>query len=198
MKHVTKIFIFGLLALTLLWSGLSTLYAREISHELRSLRRESRSDTVYLRSRVKEMESEIKEYLRCPVHSDGINDQTDGETQTENPPCDNVTESDSPMSDDAETESSHGSVTEELTVPVQNSPETLPNEDIPTVESSPAALYVVTEHNGIIGVFDPSGELIRSVNVLVITLSPGDREALQMGVPAYSEEELAEILEVFE
>ena len=193
MKQVTKILLFGLLAMSLLWSALSTLYAQELSEELTSLRRENRSDNVYLRNRVKDLESEIKDYLRLSLQAVGGNGLNDGnihdeETSPETKPI--TTDASS-----AETEGTSDPSTEEVTVPVQNSPETQPPEDVPAVEASPAALYVVTEHNGIIGVFDSTGELVRTVNVLTFALSQADREALQLGIPAYSEQELIEILE---
>ena len=193
MKQVTKILLFGLLAMSLLWSALSTLYAQELSEELTSLRRENRSDNVYLRNRVKDLESEIKDYLRLSLQAVGGNGLNHGnihdeETAPETKPI--TTDASS-----AETEGTSEPSTEEVTVPVQNSPETQPPEDVPAVEASPAALYVVTEHNGIIGVFDSAGELVRTVNVLTFALSQADREALQLGIPAYSEQELIEILE---
>ena len=193
MKQVTKILLFGLLAISLLWSALSTLYAQELSEELTSLRRENRSDNVYLRNRVKDLESEIKDYLRLSLQAVGGNGLNHGnihdkETAPETKPI--TTDASS-----AETEGTSEPSTEEVTVPVQNSPETQPPEDVPTIEASPAALYVVTEHNGIIGVFDSAGELVRTVNVLTFALSQADREALQLGIPAYSEQELIEILE---
>ena len=193
MKQVTKILLFGLLALSLLWSALSTLYAQELSQQLTSLRRENRSDTVYLRNRVKDLESEIKEYLRLSLQAVGgnaLNDRNTKDEETTEEPETSTTEADSTKPEEAPEH-----VTEEVTVPVQNSPETLPPEDVPTVETSPYALYVVTEHNGIIGVFDPAGELVRTVNVLVVALPQADREALRLGIPAYSEQELIGILE---
>ena len=193
MKQVTKILLFGLLAMSLLWSALSTLYAQELSEELTSLRRKNRSDTVYLRNRVKDLEFEIKEYLRLSLQAVGGEGLTDGNTRDEETPPE--TESNITDASSSETEGISEPTTEEVTVPVQNSPETIPPEDVPTVEASPAALYVVTEHNGIIGVFDPVGELVRTVNVLTFTLPQADRDALQLGIPAYSEQELIEILE---
>lgn len=193
MKQVTKILLFGLLAMSLLWSALSTLYAQELSEELTSLRRENRSDNVYLRNRVKDLESEIKDYLRLSLQAVGGNGLNDWPPRDEE-----TTQETDPSTTDAdrvETEGASEPTTEEVTVPVQNSPETQPPEDVPPVEASPAALYVVTEHNGIIGVFDPTGKLVRTVNVLTFALSQADREALQLGIPAYSEQELIEILE---
>ena len=193
MKQVTKILLFGLLAMSLLWSALSTLYAQELSEELTSLRRENRSDNVYLRNRVKDLESEIKDYLRLSLQAVGGNGLNDWPSRDEE-----TTQETDPSTTDAdrvETEGASEPTTEEVTVPVQNSPETQPPEDVPPVEASPAALYVVTEHNGIIGVFDPTGKLVRTVNVLTFALSQADREALQLGIPAYSEQELIEILE---
>ena len=193
MKQLTKILLFGLLAVSLLWSALSTLYAQELSHELTSLRRENRSDTVYLRNRIKDLEAEIKEYLHHSLQAVGGDALNNWNTRDE----ETTQEAESsPETDSPDTGRVPETVTEEVTVPVQNSPETMPPEDIPTVETSPSALYVIAEHNGIIGVFDPAGVLVRTVNVLVVALPQADRDALQLGIPAYSEQELIGILEV--
>jgi hypothetical protein len=195
MKHVTNILLFGLLTLSLLWSGLSTLYAQELSRELTCLRRDNRSDTVYLRNRVKELEAEIKEHIRLPLQPVGGNASHDWNTDVEETRREEETDTSEATGED--TQKNSDPVTEEVTIPVQNSPETVPSEDIPTVESTPSALYVVAEHRGILGVFAPTGELIRTVNVLVATLTSADREALQLGIPAYSEQELIKILEAY-
>ena len=193
MKQVTKILLFGLLALSLLWSALSTLYAQELSQQLTSLRRENRSDTVYLRNRVKNLESEIKEYLRLSLQAVGGNASNDQNVETEETTAEAETSTTEAGSMKPEEAPEH--VTEEVTIPVQNSPETIPTEDVPPVETSPYALYVITEHNGIIGVFDPVGKLVRTVNVLVVALPQADQDALRLGIPAYSEQELIEILD---
>ena len=111
MKRVTKILLFGLLALSLLWSGLSTLYARELSQELTYLRRENRSDTVYLRNRVKELESEIKERLRLPIQAVGGNPSDDSGTDDEETTPMAETDTSDPVGE--ETEKVSDAVTEE-------------------------------------------------------------------------------------
>jgi hypothetical protein len=88
----------------------------------------------------------------------------------------------------------HGGETEAVTVPAHKSPEIQSS-----VESDvPTALYLLTEHEGIIGVFDAAGELVRTVNVFTKTLPKADREALQVGIPVYSFEEMCALVEQYE
>ena len=54
--------------------------------------------------------------------------------------------------------------------------------------------YRIAEHEGVIGVFDSSGELMYTVEVYVKTLPAGDRELLKIGIHANSYGEALEIL----
>lgn len=54
--------------------------------------------------------------------------------------------------------------------------------------------YSVKEYNGIIGVYDLSGELMYTVEVYTKTLPTRDRELLKKGIVADSYEELLDIL----
>ena len=69
-----------------------------------------------------------------------------------------------------------------MPLPVHQPPETqAPSEPETAI---PPSLYLIAEHKGIIGLFDASGELLRSVNVFVMTLPEAEREALAVGIPA--------------
>lgn len=163
------------------WAGLSTLYTYSVAEELTTLRREGRSDTVYLRCRIRDLESELA--ARIPSEPVG------GEITT-----DQATEGDSNRKP-ADTEAS----TEEVTIPTHNSPETAPpvgNEVTP--EAVPASPYLVASHEGIIGLFDTSGALLRTANVYIMALPEADREALAVGIPAGDWAEALEILERYE
>ena len=179
MSKCAKGLLIAALCILSTWLGLAYLYTYSVSEELTLLRRESRSDTVYLRYRIRELESELDakaaEEPMPPAEAVG------GE----------AAEGEEPSSS-AETE---GSVpTEEVTLPTHQSPET----QVPEKETTaPASLYLISEENGIIGLFDASGALLKSVNVFVMTLPEADREALAVGIPAASWEEAVTILDRF-
>ena len=192
-KTAKGLLIAALCALTT-WVGLSTLYAHSLSEELTLLRREGRSDTVYLRSRIRELESELTVYLgevftapSAPMGGEASTEGlTDGETVTEKETV-------------GETAPQKPADTEGVTLPTHNSPETVPSKDsMPTPETAPAAPYLVAAHNGIIGLFDASGALLRTVNVYLMTLPEADRAALTVGIPAGDWEEALELLGRYE
>ena len=161
---------------------LSTLYTQTVSEEVTRLRRESRSDIVYLRTRIRELESELTASLLNSLDPPSEAVGGDGETEPDT---------------DAATDTA-GSVTEAVTIPTHQTPETQsPTVGAPETDAS-AALYLLTEHNGVIGVYDESGELLRTVNVFVMTLPEAEREALEVGIPAYSYEEMCDLVERYE
>ncbi len=82
--------------------------------------------------------------------------------------------------------------TETIELPTHDRPETLPPETPSTL------LYTVGAYEGRIGVFDATGRLIRTVNVFLFALPESDREALAVGIPAYSREEMLRIVERYE
>ena len=180
MKHVLKGLVVAVAVAALVGVFLAVGYTQTVSEEVTKLRRESRSDLVYLRTRVRELESELTASLLDRLESpdqavDGVVDEeTDAgtsETETE-PVTEDVNDS------------------EEVTVPTHNSPETQePNEES-TETDAPAAMYILTVYNGVIGVFDASGELVRTINCFVMTLPEAEQEALAVGIPAYSEAEM--------
>ena len=172
MKNHTKVLLITAVTLALGWTMLLTLFAGSVAEELQLLRREKLSDSIYLRCRIRDLESSLKEILL--PDAEGSDTPVGGNPETE----DNTITDDDP--------------TEEITLPTHDSPETIPP------ESSPSALYILAEHEGVLGVFDPAGELLRTVNVYVMTLPDADREALAVGIPAYSEEEMDALVERYE
>lgn len=183
MSKTAKGLLIAVLCVLATWTALASLYARSISEELTLLRRESRSDTVYLRCRIRELESELKVHASTPVGSIPT-----APAETENATAPAVPETDAP--------SEHP--TEEVTVPIHQSPETQPPSPEDDPASPPASPYLIAEHEGIICLFDASGALLRSVNVFTMTLPAPDREALSVGIPVDSWEEAMEILDSYE
>ena len=178
-----KKFLYGLMifAAVSLIGGviLSAVYTGSVSDEVAQLRRENRSDLVYLRTRVRELESRL---------ASGLSEEMV-------PPAEAVGGEASEETDAPETEA--------VTVPTHKAPETQPSDHASddvgmNGEETAAAQYMLTEHNSVIGVFDASGELIRTVNVFVMTLPEAEREALAVGIPAYSYEEMCELAERYE
>ena len=197
MTRVLKILTVAAAMVALCGVILSAAYTQTVEEEVTRLRRESRSDIVYLRTRVRELESmltaELAGRLEPPdLPVDGVPEDT--MESEEDPAATDEAET------DGDTESSVEDVTsadepdtllpesEEVTVPTHNSPET----------AAPTALYTLAAYNGMIGVFDRGGELVRVINVFVMTLPEAEQEALAMGIPAYSEEEMRQIAERFE
>ena len=187
MKPFTKILLTIVATASLLLAGMTLLYARELSEGLTSLRRESRSDIVYLRSRLRDLEGELqgKQADTAPTVGEAL-------PETDATGDESLPEVTSPVAGTENIPSEEA--TEAMTLPVHHSPETTPEE---TVGETTAA-YLLCEHEGIIGIFNDRGELLRRVNVLVMTLPRADREALSAGIPVYSESELERLLESYE
>ena len=59
------------------------------------------------------------------------------------------------------------------------------------------ASHTVQEYNGIIGIFDGNGMLIREVDIEVSTLPESDREDLSVGIRVYSSDELEKLIDQF-
>ena len=180
-SNLAKGILISIASVMLVWLISSTLYTYTVSEEVTRLRRESRSDIVYLRNRVRDLEAALNPDAPAGITSpDASTDATVSQ------------ETSAPSRDTATNE------TEAVTVPTHQSPET----QMPTVESPEslpaAAVYLFTEHNGVIGVFDAKGELIRTINVFVMTLPDAEREALEVGIPVFSYQEMCELAEQFE
>lgn len=210
MSKTVKGLLIAALCVLSLWIGMACLYTHTVSEELETLRRESRSDTVYLRGRIRDLESALAEekHLQSPSLDTAADDALSrlprvepSEPPSESPIKDTPREpsvttapSDASVSDKP-SRPPQDSLTADVTLPVLRSPETLPPSE-ETTEALPS-LYLVAEQNGIIGLFDASGGLLRSVNVFVLTLPPKEQEALAVGIPAASFEEALEILNHF-
>ncbi len=96
---------------------------------------------------------------------------------------------------ESERESDTTPETDTVDIPTHNRPETeSPVEDT----ASPAALYTIAAYKGHIGVFDATGRVVREVNVFLFALPAVDREALAVGIPAYSREEMVAIVARYE
>ena len=192
MKKLLKALTVALAASALIGTLLSVAYTQTVSKELTRLRRESRSDIVYLRNRVKELEGDmLSSFLDC--WADVLDTQVGGEADTA--PSEPREETDVQPDGEADTDADE----EAVTIPTHNSPETVPSVDsLPTPETAPAAPYLVAAHNGIIGLFDASGALLRTVNVYLMTLPEADRAALTVGIPVGDWEEALELLGRYE
>ena len=57
--------------------------------------------------------------------------------------------------------------------------------------------HTLKEYNGIIGVYDGEGSLIREVDITVDSLPDADRQDLLIGIRVYSSDELERILDEF-
>ena len=56
-------------------------------------------------------------------------------------------------------------------------------------------VYILKEYNGIIGVFDAKGNLMKTINTAVSSLSSQDRDKLSQGIITTSNDELAALIE---
>ena len=191
MSKTVKILLITAFCALALWAGLATLYTYSVSEELTMLRKEGRSDIMYLRCRIRDLESELFS------HADGesIPPSVSVEDPADTPKSETSSNSIG-ITTDAPIESEEA--TEGVTIPTLNSPETIPPvnaEDTP--ETVPAAPYLVTSHKGIIGLFDAAGALLKTANVYIMTLSASDRAALEVGIPAGSWAEALQILEMY-
>ena len=192
MSKCTKGLLIAALCLLTTWLGLAYLYTYSVSEELATLRREDRSDTVYLRCRIRELESKLTAGLQEILPAEPVGG---GAADTVAPPAETEEERESETVTDTAVETAAPD-TEAVTLPVHQSPETQAPSEPETV--IPPSLYLIAEHKGIIGLFDASGELLRSVNVFVMTLPEAEREALAVGIPARSWSEAVEMLDRYE
>ena len=196
MSKTAKGLLIAAFCILAVWAGLSTLYTYSVSEELTLLRREGRSDTVYLRCRIRDLESELSAGLTAREPSP--DEPADQEAATE-PSSDREVSAEIVPDGDIPLRSPNGqeSATEGVTVPTHSSPESLPAPDRET-QASPAAPYLVAAREGVIGIFDATGALLRSINVYIMTLPEADREALSVGIPAEDWEEALGLLEAYE
>jgi len=191
MSKTTKGLLIAAFCVLAVWAGLATLYTYSVSEELTMLRREGRSDMVYLRCRIRDLESELS------ARSDGSDNSPN--VSVEEDSTDHVKNESPSGSDEVPPDRPVEEATEGVTIPTLNAPETAPPidaEDIP--ETPPAAPYLVTAHEGIIGLFDATGALLKTANVYIMTLPAADRAALEVGIPAGNWAEALRLLEMYE
>ena len=197
MSKITKgllIAAFSVLTVSLIFS---TLYTYSVSEDLSLLRREGRSDLVYLRSRIRDLESELSAQqadtdvsVTIPV---GDDDPADGPA---NGPANGA---DGAGADNEATTSTPAEETEEVTIPTHSSPETAPPADTEASAAPlPASPYLVAAHDGVIGIFDATGALLKTANVYIMTLPESDRAALEVGIPVGSWAEALRLLDMYE
>ena len=191
MSKTTKGLLIAAFCVLALWAGLATLYTYSVSEELTLLRREGRSDIIYLRCRIRDLESElsarndggdIPPSISVENSTDVMNDETSSD-------LDGITPDDPVESEEA---------TEGVTIPTLNTPETVPPTDAEVLpETIPASPYLVMAHEGVIGLFDATGALLKTANVYIMTLPAADRAALEVGIPAGSWAEALRLLEIY-
>ena len=190
MNKTTKGLLIAAFCVLTLWAGLATLYTYSVSEELTTLRREGRSDMIYLRCRIRDLENELSARADGSDNLPTVSDKEDSTDHVKNESPSNSDEStlDRPVEE----------ATEAVTIPTLNAPETTPPaESEPTVETNLVAPYLIAAHEGIIGLFDATGALLKTANVYTMTLPEADRAALDVGIPAGSWAEALRLLEMY-
>ncbi len=192
MRKLTKALLIAITTVSLGWSILSSLYTHTVSEKLAMLKRESHSDVIYLRCRLRELEKElgatILDRLTPSVKP------VDGSLEEEEACTESDTASVAESEGDSIADTGDEAVTESVTLPTHEAPETRPSVDI----EEPAGVYLLGVHEGRVALFDAAGALIDSVNVFVMTLPDADRAALEAGIPVSSPEEARELMERYE
>ncbi len=238
MRKSTKIILISVASFALFWAAMTTLYTHSVSTDLRDLRRENNSDSIYLRARIRQLESQLTDALleRIPTAALPADTETapvtdaatafspdtepavteiESDTQaaetvrpTGGVPTETVAASEDSVDTESEPIIETAADTEAVTLPTPFAPETQPTESLPSTDPTdtlppandplPSSLFMIAEHNGIIGVFDATGELLRTVNVIVEALPEADRRALEIGLPMYDWDEVLHMLERYE
>ena len=197
MSKITKgllIAAFSVLTVSLIFS---TLYTYSVSEELSLLRREGRSDLVYLRSRIRDLESELSAQQADTDVSVTI--PAGGDDPADGPANGPANGADGAGADNEATTSTPAEETEEVTIPTHSSPETSPPADTEASAAPlPASPYLVAAHDGVIGIFDATGALLKTANVYIMTLPESDRSTLEVGIPAGSWAEALRLLDMYE
>ncbi len=172
MKNITIALVIAILATAFIGTIITSAYTYSLSVELAEVKRSAYNEAVSLSTRFRNLKKELNAE---------INDRLEAvETAADTLPSESSAPETAPE-------------TEMETLPILMEPETTPAATTPSF-----SLYVIAEHEGIIGIFDAAGELMQTVNVLVMTLPEADREALAMGMAVYSWEEAVELAECFE
>lgn len=197
MSKITKgllIAAFSVLTVSLIFS---TMYTYSVSEELSLLRREGRSDLVYLRSRIRDLESELSAQQADTDVSVTI--PAGGDDPADGPANGPTNGADGTDTDREASTSTPAEETEEVTIPTHSSPETSPPADTEASAAPlPASPYLVAAHDGVIGIFDATGALLKTANVYIMTLPESDRSTLEVGIPAGSWAEALRLLDMYE
>lgn len=181
MRKLTKVLLAGALLLSLGGSAAATAAAVTINNALEELRCRSISSDLTIRSRVDQLESVLTEKLpglmdkALDVFSPVDNALADGH--------DAAPAAEGALPADADIDPADG--IGEVTSPALHAVD------------APAEVYVIRAYNGIIGVFDADGLLIKTVNTAMSTLPVSDREALEEGITVGSFEEMNGIMDMY-
>ncbi len=208
MRKLTQAFILTLAIAAAIGSLSTAIYTYTLSERLEQVARTSRADLNYLRGCIRGLEAELTSSIidRLEAISRPVGGVADAETEADTE-AESGFEAETVFETEVESavESSgdgFGEIpeweiaeTEAVTLPVHREPETVGSEESETVM---VVYYTISAHEGCIGVFDAEGELIRRVNVFLFALPEADREALLVGIPAYSREEMLEIVARYE
>ena len=115
-----------------------------------------------------------------------------------NPPTESVGSNNVSAPDTETEEDATEAQPESVTLPSHRAPETQPPIDTAPDSEIRNAEYILSEYQGVIGVFDHGGTLLKTVNVFVMTLPDAERTRLEVGIPAYSYAELCSLIEQYE
>lgn len=184
MKKKAKTILIFLTVVSLLCSLSSTALAMSIQRTLVNARERSLAECLNLRTRIRTLEGQLKEAMVGWIALD-----TTSESEWEHP--------------SADVETATESVTEETNEVAAVGGTSINADDIAygaadgTTETSfaPSPVFTIKVYEGVIGVFDDGGKLIRTVNVYVETLPAADRNALSMGICVTGEQEMRAIVD---
>ncbi len=198
MRKLKNILMAAVTAVAVIGSLSVAVYTVKLAERIEQVSRTSRADMNYLRGCIRDLEGELTATLIDRV-MDRMNEGSlpvggDEENGAAAPPSE--TEAESVQDVMARPESETAPETEAMTLPTHNHPETLPPES--DESDTRQMLYTIGAYEGRIGIFDVTGQLIRTVNVFLFSLPEADREILTVGIPAYSQEEMAEIVGRYE
>ena len=178
----------GIIMLVLTVSALlcaigSTAFAASMKEQLTHTKERALLDRISLRADLRTLEDRMNEMLAGWFPSETSPKPSVGTAADVATDSESITEIDA--ASDTETDGTEESETI-AGAESENSADSLP---------TPTAAYVITVHEGVIGVFDTDGALVRVVNVYVETLPQADRAALAEGIEAADEQEMREIVD---
>ncbi len=164
MKHLSKFLLLTLLILSICGTMLASLHTYALGERLAEVRRESHSEAIYLRARIRELEATLRSELRegleamapaettpsAPVGGEGEGEsetateaetatETDGDILESEAETEAVTAPETAVETEPETETETERETERETesetLPIPETPETTPEAPPPTVET---------------------------------------------------------------